>query len=253
MCNRFIKSITAYIRLANEEHTILPCLESIKDIFDEILILHSDITDNSLELIHNYKNQKINIKKYPYFVIPPHSDQYKTGNYDSKNSLASYYNYGLQFIKTDLLMKIDADQIYFNNDLKKLITNTRQTSKNIYIGCVGHNCIVSNSQIYQHKSQPYNGGRDHFIIPTKAAAFVQTKYWEKLSLNYHIEYEQQPNPYWFHLKKGHRYNSQFVSGDKYLQASLTKFDEKLSQKYEKYVLPLLVKTGSVFQNLTYKC
>lgn len=248
-----MKSTTAYIRLANEEHTILPCLESIKDVFDEILILHSDITDNSLELLNSYKNQKVTIQKYPYPVIPPHSAEYEIGEYQSEKSLASYYNFGLQYIKTDLLMKIDADQIYFNNDLKELITKIRQAPKDIHIGCVGHNCIISNSRVYIHTNQPYNGGSDHFIIPTKCASFIQTKYWEKLSLNCHIEYDQQPNPYWFHLKNGHRYNNQFVSGDKYSKESLTQFDNRLTQQYEKYVLPLLLKANSQLQYLKYKC
>lgn len=248
-----MKSITAYIRLANEENTIIPCLESIKDIFDEILILHSDITDNSLELIYNYKHQKLNIKNYPYSVIPPHSKEYETGEYILERSLASYYNFGLQYIKTDLLMKIDADQIYFHENLKMLVEQVKRVEKDIYFGCKGYNCVINNDKIYLHKNQRYNGGHDHFIIPTNSASFIQTKYWEKLSLKFPIIYEQQCNLCWFHMKKGHRYNNKFVSGNTYPQESLVCFNEELIQKYEKYILPLLIKTQSPLQTLKYKC
>lgn len=249
-----MKSITGYIRLANEENTILACLESIKDVFDEILIIYSDITDSSLELIHSYTNQKINIERYPYSVIPPHSIEYKTNKYDFKNSLASYYNFGLQFIRTDLVMKIDADQIYFLDEMMNLVSYLKNCKNDKpTIGIRGHNCVVSNNHLYKYLDQPYNGGADHFCVLTKDANFEQKTYWEILSLPYKKTFTIPNKQYWFHMKDGHRINGKFVSGNDYRQQSLGCFDEDLIQKYEKYVLPLLVKTDSVFQNLIYKC
>lgn len=139
-----MKSITAYIRLADEEHTILSCLESIKNIFDQILIIYSNVTDKSLDLINKYVNKNniknILIQKYPHNVLPPAFNRIQN-----------------QRIKTDLLMKIDADQIYFNDKLHNLVNKSRTLNNNIYMSFQGYNSIISNNNIYLHKNQIYNG------------------------------------------------------------------------------------------------
>jgi uncharacterized Fe-S cluster protein YjdI len=253
-----MNTITGYIRLANEENTIIPCLESIKNIFDQILIVYSEITDNSLLLIKDYAklnpSQNIRIEQYVYNVLPPHSLEYKHKTFEYKHSLAAYYNFGLQFIDTDLLMKIDGDQIYFTKKLKLLIDKVKNSeSTEINIGLKGFNCIVSNNCIKLHSSQNFNGGQDHFIVPTNKASFIQTEYWEKLSLkNSSKTCSIQPEIYWVHFKKGHRHNGVFVSGDKYDVKVLQNLDESLMTKYEKYILPLLIKSNSNYQHLIYK-
>jgi len=253
-----VKTITAYIRLANEENTIIPCLESIKNIFNQILIVYSEITDNSLVLIKDYAtlnpNENIRIEQYNHNVLPPHSSEYKDKTFEYKNSLAAYYNFGLQFIDTHLLMKIDGDQVYFTKKLVSLIDKVKHSeSIDMNIGVKGFNCIVSNNCIKLHSSQIFNGGEDHFIIPTDNASFVQMEYWEKLSLKNSSEpCSIQPEKYWIHFKKGHRYNGVFVSGDKYDAKVLQNFDENLITEYENDILPLLISTNSPYKDLQYK-
>jgi hypothetical protein len=252
-----IKNITGYIRLANEEHTILPCLDSIKNIFDKILILHSNITDSSLELINRYINQNnitnIEIQKYPYDVIPYLSVEYATNSYKHQNSLAAYHNFGLQFIETDFLMKIDADQIYINSKLKDYV-NTIANDKSQKIFCMtGHNCIVSRNRIYLDKNRPINGGTDHFCVPVKNIYFVQEKRWELIKFKeFKPKFHVPKTTFWFHLQDGRRFDGTFTSGDDCDPNSLQCFDETLIPIYEKYILPLLQKFDSKYQYLKYK-
>jgi len=253
-----MNTVTGYIRLANEEDTIISCLNSINNVFDKILIIHSNITDSSLELINEYiKNNNITntkIHKYPYDVIPPHSIEYTTNNYNYENSLAAYYNFGLQFIDTDFVMKIDADQIYIQPLLKTFVDKSLNNTQHEIFGTKGHNCVVSKGHIYELKNQPQNGGQDHFLIPVKYAHFEQKKYWELLVLqNTNQSFYIPKNNFWFHIKDGHRYNNKFVSGDKYNPNDLQCFNQELIDAYEKYVLPLLEINESKFKNLKYKC
>ena len=41
----------ALVRCWNEEATIIACLMSIENVFSHIVIIHSDITDSSLQLV----------------------------------------------------------------------------------------------------------------------------------------------------------------------------------------------------------
>jgi hypothetical protein len=253
-----MKKITAYIRLANEENTILSCLESIRDIFDQILIIYSEITDYSLELVTKYIEEQnitnITIKQYPHSVLPPHSLEYKNNTFKYENSLAAYYNFGLQFMDTDLLMKIDADQIYFNDILSKKVYYAKQIAdKHINIAFKGYNSLVHNNSIVLSKNQPINGGDDHFIISLKDANFIQESYWELLQPKFKKPFSSDCEKYWFHFKKGHRFNNKFVSADNYKSDFLECFDESLVLKYKKYILPLLQKFNSKYQYLKYKC
>ena len=111
----------ALVRCWNEEATIIACLMSIENVFTHIVIIHSDITDSSLELIEAYSKGRSNIiiEKYPYHVYPALDDIYGTGSYDTKNSLAAYYNFGLNICQRigGAICKIDCDQVYIEASL----------------------------------------------------------------------------------------------------------------------------------------
>jgi hypothetical protein len=251
-----MNSITGYIRLANEENTIISCLNSIKDIFDKILIIYSNVTDESLDLLHDYSkhksNSSLNIVRYNQKVLPPHSKEYKNNTYNHINSLASYYNFGLSLIDTDLFMKIDADQIYLHDQLFKIVSKAKLLNKEkIYIGMRGYNCIVTNSTLKQHVHQPMNGGFDHFILSTDNALFVQDIFWEKLHVKNNIVCNIEQNPCWFHFKKGHRHDDKFISGNDYKPSSVKTLSKDLQITYRKNILPILIESNSPYQNLKY--
>lgn len=43
-----------FLRLYNEEYTVIPCLMSVIDMVDIIVLIYSDIDDSSLELVKRY-------------------------------------------------------------------------------------------------------------------------------------------------------------------------------------------------------
>lgn len=254
-------NITAYIRLHNEEKTIIPCIESIIDVFDYIVILYSEITDNSLHLIYKYiesnKLNKINIFKYPYPVLTQGSKEYLNNEYEYDNSLAAYYQYGLQFINTDYWLKIDADQIYFSNLLSQVFSEIKKNpTNNDYYDLSGYNCNIMNNYIGINKKNPVNGINDHIIYPNdQTILFHQTDRCEKIVLPKYFKRQTKYNKqkYWFHLRHIYKFVKDYIpindDIDNFVKNNTLPFSHHQLATYNKYVSPLLKKHKSAYQNL----
>lgn len=248
---------TAFIRVGNVEHTILPCLESIKNIFDIYAIGYSDnLTDNTLVLIKKYISennlQNYYLYHYPYTVIPSYDIRYKQKNYSPENSLASYYNFLLSKIDTEFLYKIDCDQIYFSD---KLITATTIAKRwmnhnpSISYAIQGFDTRKYCNYILNSKHKKLNGGIDHFFIRTKFAKFIQKDLWESLRLSQQTKWSFYRHPLWFHFK-----NAQKKPINEYDNIDIKPYFMNSNQiiLYEQYVLPLFIKYNSEYKNLVYK-
>ena len=115
-----------FLRLYNEEYTVIPCLMSVIDMVDIIVLIYSDIDDSSLELVKRYiKENKLEkkfiIRHYPYKVFTQHAPEYKLNTVKWENTLAAYYEFGYKIcrrlarFRNGFIFKIDADQIYVND------------------------------------------------------------------------------------------------------------------------------------------
>lgn len=115
-----------FLRLYNEENTIIPCLMSVIDMTDIIVLIYSDIEDSSLELVRRYikdnrLEKKFIIRRYPHKVFTQHAPEYRSGKVKPENTLAAYYEFGYKICRRPaafqhgFIFKIDADQIYMNN------------------------------------------------------------------------------------------------------------------------------------------
>lgn len=115
-----------FLRLYNEENTIIPCLMSVIDMTDIIVLIYSDIEDSSLELVRRYiKDNRLEkrfiIRRYPHKVFTQHAPEYRSGKVKPENTLAAYYEFGYKIcrrlarFRNGFIFKIDADQIYMNN------------------------------------------------------------------------------------------------------------------------------------------
>lgn len=248
-----MKTITAYIRLANEEKTILSCLDSIDRVFDKILILHSDISDSSLNLVEWYSKSHQNIKiiQYPYTVYHQGSELYFK-KYDKNHSLAAYYEYGLQFIETDYWMKIDADQIYFTDQLIYYLNLIRIDYKsNNYYDMHGYNGNIINNTIGINKKDPINGLTDHMVIPNDTnIKYIQSVEYEKIILPSYLWHNKYCNTYpcWVHLRDAYKF-SKLPTNTINHSDKILPFNKQHISAYKKYVLPLLQYHNSPYQYL----
>lgn len=105
--------ISAVILTRNEEIHIDRCLNSIKDIVDEIIIIDSGSTDKTIEISNKYENCKNYFNKWI--------------NY------ATQFNYGVNKTSFDWVLRIDADEIP-NQELISSISTFKNTT-NINCDC----------------------------------------------------------------------------------------------------------------------
>lgn len=237
--------VSAFLRVKNEIRTIKACLESIDGIFDKIVIIHSNEPDDgSVDFMNKWCAQRdyCEIHEYPHRVIPSHSEEYRNANYSYENSLAAYYNWGLQFFTPEeWVVKIDGDQVYIKERLRKyieLFKNKKRNEKMLY-GMIGYNSFVRKNELVVLKSQPISGGSDGFIIKRKNInSFEQQELWERIDIDIPV-CRDYSSPVWFHfmksIKSGENIQDNDNTSDEQIQY-LTRFQKKL---FERNIRPLL--------------
>ncbi|MFD3156143.1 glycosyltransferase [Haloimpatiens sp. FM7330] len=92
-------SISLCMIVKNEEDTLSNCLESVKDIVDEIVIVDTGSTDNTKEIAQKYTDKIFDFKWIDNF--------------------ASARNYSFSKATKDYILWLDADDILLNEDRKK--------------------------------------------------------------------------------------------------------------------------------------
>lgn len=100
----------------NEEDCIARCLESVKDIVDEIIIVDTGSTDRTIEICQSFKAE---ISKYEW-----------------NGSFADARNYGIKQAAGDWIIWLDADEEVETEDKVKLIEGTHFTDYdaiNVYL------------------------------------------------------------------------------------------------------------------------
>lgn len=248
--------IAAYIRVKNEIKTIIPCLDSIDGLFDKIVIIHSNEPDDgSVAAMKKWCKWRLNchIYEYPHAVMPSHTTNQQKIKYE--NSLAAYYNFGLEkFDPDEYVAKIDADQIYIKPKLKEMLDFIRMQDKTddfIFYGVLGYNTFEYKGKLVKYANRPINGGFDHFIVKRKYIKnFVNFVYYENLEYLPNLKRHLTKTPSWFHFMKT------FKKGFKqYPLDTLNPHETQLlspfeKQEFEQYIRPLLKKHNSVYKNIS---
>ena len=119
--------ITAVIRLSNEAEWLPKCLESIIDIFDEILLCTQGAQkDNTIEICKEWSSKYDKVKYYHYeHKSRPNGPGHDKQPYD-KYSRAWFYNWCFDKASCEWVCKWDGDMIamdncktYFNKAIEK--------------------------------------------------------------------------------------------------------------------------------------
>lgn len=119
--------VSGLMRVKDEEEFVEVCIDSVIDALDELIICYQACTDRTPEILERKR------KEYPdkiklYFYAPTvysHNLTPEEMNYayhlpdDSPHLLSSYYNYTLSKATYRYALKIDADQVYFRERMKR--------------------------------------------------------------------------------------------------------------------------------------
>ena len=129
--------VSGLLRAKNDAEFMSDSIESCIDVLDELIICYQDCTDNAPEIIRE-KQQKYPDKIKVYYYAPPvlchglteEEKKYAFSLPDSSiHKLCNYYNYTLSKATYRYAMKIDSDQIYFADKLKRYCDAYREENK----------------------------------------------------------------------------------------------------------------------------
>ena len=190
--------VSGLMRVSNEEKTVRQSVESVINVVDELVIIYHNCVDNTVKILTELalKYKKISLHEYTQYVIPANTGGYIEG-FNPCHSLANYYNFGLSKCKYNWFLKIDADQIYFEEELSKLI-KSKESSK--YYCMVGYNVTVDNNDdisVSTFENIPLNGCHgDHFLTEIKIGSCFRTVQYDDGSYAQCEQY-YEPNLYWY--------------------------------------------------------
>lgn len=119
--------VSGFMRVKNDAQYIERCVETCIDALDELIIVWNDCTDNSAEVIERVRRKYPDkVKTYEYlpkvFSINLTKEEYefiKSEPDSSEHLLCNYYNFALSKVTYKYALKIDADQFYYTEKLKK--------------------------------------------------------------------------------------------------------------------------------------
>lgn len=119
--------LSGLIRTRNEAHLLSSCIDSCIDSLDELIVVYNDCTDNTAEVLEEKRKQyPRKLKVYAYnnkvlsFDLTREEYEYaKTLPDDSPRLYCNQCNFGLSKMQYKYAVKIDADQIYFADEIKK--------------------------------------------------------------------------------------------------------------------------------------
>ena len=119
--------VSGIMRVKNDGPFIRRCIESCIDALDELIVVHNDCTDNSVEeiekMVAKYPD-KIRRYEYPHKILGfgltrKEFEFVKNLPEGSPELLSTYYNFALSKVTSEYALKIDADQEYFTDTLKE--------------------------------------------------------------------------------------------------------------------------------------
>ncbi len=99
--------------IKNEEHFLIKCLESVKDLVEEIIIIDTGSTDRSKEICNKYK-----AKVYDFIW---------------SESFSEARNFGISKATKEWILYIDADEEIIVKNLEEFKNSLEINSKNLYL------------------------------------------------------------------------------------------------------------------------
>lgn len=199
--------ISAMLRVKNEEKKITPCLESIKDIFDEIIIVNNNSTDKTKELIKDFintnKTKNIKLWDYPINVSRCGKDNESTPEH-SIHSLAYFYNWCLSKCTKKWVFKWDGDMVLpksSSTDALKILDRIKTTGLRLW-NIRGQTVYLDSGGTPWASLEEIN--HEEMCFPNNSAIhYKKEKNWERLKHPISIQ-EEYPGPVFFYEIKDTR-------------------------------------------------
>lgn len=153
--------VSGLLRVKNDACFLSDCIDSCISALDELIICYQDCMDNAPEIIRK-KQQQYPDKVKVYYYAPPvycwglteEETKYAFSLPDtSVHKLCNYYNYTLSKATYRYVMKIDSDQIYFTEKLKRYCDAYRK--EGLVKMSLGDYLVKHYAKIYRNVARKY--------------------------------------------------------------------------------------------------
>ena len=191
--------ISAMIRVKNEGSNIYNVLSSIKNCFDEIVVIDNNSSDNTIPEINRAARDfpslrtKLKIHHYKFEIAKCGIDNFMEAQ-SSPSSLASFYNYSLKKCNFSKICKWDGDMILprsmeklFQDFTQKVLATAASSEDSTVFGVMKGITVYkgSNSKFY---CRPSASEREARIFDNSPGVFfVKEILWEQLFSLHNIE------------------------------------------------------------------
>jgi len=120
--------ISAFMRIRNGEDFLEAAIRSHIDCFDEIVAVHNQSTDGTVDILMRLAGEygpKIKLFHYTDRVYPPGSAEHAREPANSPNSLVNYYNFALSRTTRTIVTKLDDDHLAMPARMRALADRVR--------------------------------------------------------------------------------------------------------------------------------
>lgn len=179
------KGVSGFMRVKNDAEFVEACIDSCIDALDELVIVYNDCSDATPELVEKKRQEypdKIKVYEYKHKVYSVNLsiEEYEYAQSlsdDSPHLLCNFYNFALSKVSYDCAVKIDSDQIYIAEQLKKWCDFYRRDevlckSMKYYWGW------IFNLYFIAYKFICFKTGKVHNLLPERLVSFMYPYYEE---------------------------------------------------------------------------
>jgi glycosyltransferase involved in cell wall biosynthesis len=183
--------ISAFMRIKNGEDYLRVSILSIINQVDEIICVFNSSIDKTEDILVELEKKypKI-IKVYKYIpdVYPPNSQKYIETDETSVHSLSYYYNFALSKTTKKYCIKVDDDEIFFDNSLINIKSIIEKSNDEFCIGIRGINLFDYKNKLYINLGNEFTSGTDTvFFKYNKDCRFTKTISFEKFVNPYNVK------------------------------------------------------------------
>ena len=182
--NKRKDGISAMLRVRNGADYLETSIMSVVDQVDEIICVFNDSQDDTEKILCNLEKKhpnKIFVYKYIPIVYAPNTDNYIKTKDNSVNALSYYYNFALSKTTYSHVFKLDDDEIFLPNSLRKM---KNMVTQHQYLGLQGLNLIDYNENLFVNTKKKTTSGLDTVLFKyNKTCRFKKHKNYEVFTGN----------------------------------------------------------------------
>ncbi len=179
--------ISAMLRVRDGAQFLRIGLDSCIDVFDEIVAVHHQCSDDTPQILHEYAAaypDRFKVYEYPHEVFPPNTREHAAQGAESPHTIAALCNYALARTTRRFVIKHDADHLYFSRFAKiaDFVRSGRADDGVVHV--LGVNLARSRAgSLGVYLRYPVCGGGDLMFFPvSRDTYFVHTDRYEVLHL-----------------------------------------------------------------------